>query len=89
MIQQQPFATSMVSTTLGDPVLDLQQPSTAPAAASGRLWEQADQDLKRELQTLRVHVHGLEDRIRALENQTLAAYWLRFVLWIRSFWSWH
>jgi hypothetical protein len=79
MIDQPPFSVSDTDARLGDAIFVLVQRRTES------IWVQ--QGIDREIiSLLSQRIGALELRIRILEQQTLSAYWRRFLLWCKGFW---
>lgn len=83
--------------SLGDPLFVLETdpvaapdfPRPAPAVPARDLLDIHLAALQLELLALQRRVKIAEDRIAELTTQTPAAYWARFVGWLRSLWPWH
>lgn len=79
MIDQPPLSVSDTDARLGDAIFALVQRRT------DSIWVQQkiDQEI---ISLLSTRIGALELRVRVLEQQTLSAYWRRFLLWSKGLW---
>ena len=67
----------MNNASLGDPLFVLGEIVVPPSVPD--VWDPR-------VDALLITVGALQARVVALEQQTLSAYWHRFVTWVRSLW---
>ena len=68
--------------SLGDPLFVLSEPVPLPSVP----YVQYVQDPR--IDGMLVDLVRLQQRVESLEQQTLSAYWTRFLVWLRRIWPW-